>query len=177
MDLAIVQWANSLATHTPGVAYASVFCASVLIFVLGGVAGVVVYRLPRAIRRATLIQIVAAVCIAYVVSQGIGAVAFRQRPFVRDAGVHPLITISAALKSFPSDHTTIAFAIVGALFVRLHRRARIGFCLAAALVGIGRVFAGVHYPTDVLGGAVLAALVAWVVYRTFPPGKTTHASQ
>ncbi len=74
---------------------------------------------------------------------------------------------SAALPSpdpsFPSDHATAAFAIAVAIFLR-HRKAGTLALILATLVSISRVALGTHYPSDVIGGALLgtaAALVLW----------------
>ena len=66
--------------------------------------------------------------------------------------------------SFPSDHATAAFAIAVALLLR-HRRVGWVALAMAAVISISRVAVGVHYPSDVLVGAMigaLAALVLWV---------------
>lgn len=78
------------------------------------------------------------------------------------ADAHLFIARSAD-PSFPSDHATAAFAIAVALFLR-HRKAGWLALGMAALVSIGRVAVGTHYPGDVLAGAAigtLAALALW----------------
>jgi undecaprenyl-diphosphatase len=64
--------------------------------------------------------------------------------------------------SFPSNAATIAFAFAfGAFFI--NRKAG-GLLLAMATVlAFARVYVGVHYPSDILGGAAIAALTAWIV--------------
>lgn len=87
----------------------------------------------------------------------------RPRPFIADpTGVH-LFAKHAADSGFPSDHATVAFAIATAIFLRDRRWGGV-VCALALLVAIGRVAIGVHYPTDVLAGALLgcaSALTIW----------------
>ncbi|KJY36963.1 membrane protein [Streptomyces sp. NRRL S-495] len=61
--------------------------------------------------------------------------------------------------SFPSNHTVIAFAAAAALFL-VDRRIGAVAAVAAVLMGASRVWVGVHYPHDVLVGAVVGVLVA-----------------
>jgi membrane-associated phospholipid phosphatase len=77
-----------------------------------------------------------------------------------------------ARRSFPSGHTSAAFAgavFTGEVYARLHpdRQSRHwvrgGGLALAALTGYARVRAGHHFPSDVLAGAALGALVGWVV--------------
>ncbi len=72
--------------------------------------------------------------------------------------------------SFPSGHATTAVVFFGFLAYYLaHRRAhgrRIWIYAAATLlmllIGVSRVYLGVHYPSDVLAGFMLGALWLWI---------------
>lgn len=104
-------------------------------------------------------HVVVTVVLAFVTEQLIGFLWFRLRPFAALEGVIKLIEKSATEKSFPSGHATAAFAVAFGLL--LHNR-RWGWAMAvlAAWVAISRVLVGVHYPSDVLAGAVVGGLAA-----------------
>src|SRR5207237_1967379 len=89
----------------------------------------------------------------------------RPRPFV-ELGFQPLFP-HAADSSFPSDHTLIGVALVGPLVVAA-RRLGSSLILIALAIGFARVAAGVHYPSDILGSAVLGLVVdllVWLITR------------
>lgn len=69
-------------------------------------------------------------------------------------------------QSFPSGHTTTAFALATVLSF-LSPRWRVPVFGVAALVGVSRVVLGMHYPSDVLGGAILGTLGAYGVRWAF----------
>ena len=80
----------------------------------------------------------------------------RTRPFVAHHQIHPLYVVHSS--SFPAGHAATAFA--GAVLLSLLTpRLAPAFLLLATLVGLSRIYDGVHYPTDVLAGAALGALV------------------
>jgi undecaprenyl-diphosphatase len=113
-------------------------------------------------RRATLAAVLsagAALAIAKVISELVD----RARPFVVDSGGVHLFSAHAADPGFPSDHATASFAIATAIFLR-HRGWGVVALAAAAVLSVGRVALGVHFPSDVLAGAALGAAVALALW-------------
>ncbi len=86
------------------------------------------------------------------------------RPFIANGAEVLTLTIPRDA-AFPSEHTTLAFALAVTVF--LHDR-RVGwfFLAGAFLVGISRVMANVHYPIDIIGGALLGTIVAVIIEKT-----------
>ncbi len=62
--------------------------------------------------------------------------------------------------SFPSGHTSSSFAAGVVLYLMLPKKYGVPAMILAFLIGISRLYVGVHYPTDVLAGAVLGTLIA-----------------
>jgi undecaprenyl-diphosphatase len=118
-------------------------------------------------RRATIAAVLSA-GVGLAVAKVLSELVDRARPFVADPqGVH-LFSGHAADPGFPSDHATAAFAIATAIVLR-KRRAGLVALGAAAVLSVGRVALGVHYPSDVLAGAAIggaAALALWL-----PPAR------
>jgi membrane-associated phospholipid phosphatase len=75
-----------------------------------------------------------------------------------------------ASRSFPSGHTAAAVAFAGGVGSVLPT-AGVPLHLLAALVGYSRVHTGVHYPGDVLAGAVIGAMVADVTAGALGAGR------
>jgi undecaprenyl-diphosphatase len=100
---------------------------------------------------------------ALALAQVLSRVVDRPRPFVAHPDQVHLFVAHAADPGFPSDHTTAAFAIGVALLLRF-RTWGIAALVAATVLAVGRVGIGVHYPTDVLGGALLGALTAALLH-------------
>jgi len=78
----------------------------------------------------------------------------RPRPFAVQAAT--LLLRPSHDPSFPSDHATFAFAVAVALFL-VSKRIGVPALILAALIGFARVFAGEHYVTDVIGGALIGS--------------------
>ncbi|MEA3344373.1 MAG: phosphatase PAP2 family protein [Patescibacteria group bacterium] len=75
----------------------------------------------------------------------------RSRPFV-DNNVNLLITHNQA--SFPSGHASFFFAIATIVYL-YNKRIGILFIASAFLISLSRVFCGIHWPSDILAGAVV----------------------
>jgi undecaprenyl-diphosphatase len=85
------------------------------------------------------------------------------RPFATNGrGIDVLIKPTDG--AFPSAHTALAFALGVTVF--MHDR-KIGFLflMGAVVIGVARILANVHYPVDVLGGALVGMLVAVLIER------------
>lgn len=92
----------------------------------------------------------------------IGHIYFEPRPFVTHK-VH-LVIEHAADASFPSDHTTGAFALSLA-FLFFHRKIGIGMISFAFLTGFSRIYVGHHYPFDALGSIIVSLIISSIVYK------------
>ncbi|WP_231571488.1 undecaprenyl-diphosphatase [Gordoniibacillus kamchatkensis] len=127
--------------------------------------GVIVYWFIRTeSNRRMIVQAVTAACLALGVSGLIGDLFYRDRPFVAHK-VFQLIP-HAANASFPSDHAIGAFVIATTIWLFRKRDGRLWLVLAAC-VAVSRVWTGVHYPSDVVGGALIGIAVAAGVHQLF----------
>ncbi len=110
-----------------------------------------------------------AIAVSGIAAQVIKHLVGRARPklFAVDGAFHfQALSLPDELASFPSGHTTSAFAAAVALgFMR--PRARPWLLAGAVLIGLSRVLVGAHYPSDVVGGAALGSLVSFALARSF----------
>ena len=65
-------------------------------------------------------------------------------------------------KSFPSGHTTSAFACMTPLFFAKKKPVAIGAFVFALLMGISRIYIAVHYPTDVIAGIIVGFIAGCI---------------
>jgi undecaprenyl-diphosphatase len=102
------------------------------------------------------------------VSQLLKLVFVIERPWVLDARIVPLEAALAGATgwSFPSGHTASAVALYGGLFMLTKSAWKRALCvLAAALVALSRLYAGVHTPADVAVSIVVGAILVVVAWR------------
>jgi undecaprenyl-diphosphatase len=99
-----------------------------------------------------------AILVAEGVSGGLKLLLRRSRPAAAEPDPLPLVDLPATF-SFPSGHATVSFACATVLAFAIPRFVVPLYALAA-LIAFSRVYVGVHYPTDVIAGAVLGILLA-----------------
>ncbi|MBU3130466.1 undecaprenyl-diphosphatase [Clostridium tagluense] len=102
--------------------------------------------------------------IALGINHIIGFVYFRPRPYTLHAA-HLLVNPSVD-PSFPSDHATFAFALALPILVVNKYFGRVMIAMSLLLC-FSRVYIGIHYPLDVVGGAIIAYATYKVIQR-FP---------
>lgn len=91
----------------------------------------------------------------------------RPRPWLDVAGLIPLVGTSDP-NSFPSGHTCAAFA-AGLSWCKAlpWKWGRVLAVVLAVCMGLSRMYVGVHYPSDVLAGALVGAFCAWAAGRLY----------
>ena len=108
------------------------------------------------------------VFLAMLVSWGIGELIkllfYTPRPFAQ--GATQLIQ-HAADSSFPSNHAAAFFSVAFALFFIKKKKLGIIFLGVALIVSFARIFTGLHYPIDILGGALIGWVGTSLVYFLF----------
>ncbi|AYV66340.1 undecaprenyl-diphosphatase [Niallia circulans] len=94
------------------------------------------------------------------------------QPFEELLNVNKLIE-KAVDNSFPSDHTILFFSICLSFYL-FKRGIWLFWVILALIVGISRIWVGVHYPMDVFVGAFIATMSSILVYLTLPKLKLTN---
>ena len=158
---------NSLIGRSKFIDMVSYFCAHWLIYVLGAAVlswGAFVLAVIDQSAFIEMIKIlITSMVTAIILSYTIAILWRHPRPIIEFPEIKKLLTTSENWKSFPSDHTSIAFifALV-ACSVGAHAILCGIFLLLALFVAVGRIFVAVHYPRDILGGIAVAGLVVYV---------------
>ena len=89
----------------------------------------------------------------------------RPRPWLTVEGLVPLIAEHDP-NSFPSGHTCAAFAAGLAWAGTCSARwARIAAVVSAVCMGLSRLYVGVHYPSDVIAGALVGLFCGWAAWK------------
>jgi undecaprenyl-diphosphatase len=97
----------------------------------------------------------------------------KPRPFVV-LNIEPLIVINHT-PSFPSGHASAFFALAAALYLFYRKqnfvfknRTVVAIWVLVILMGLARIFVGVHWPFDILGGAIIGILSALFIAKILP---------
>jgi len=164
MDFYFFELTNNLAGRWRILDWFGIFCAEYLIFAMAFViiAWTIFNKKDRRADTVIILEIILAAFFSYFVKIIINLIYFRPRPF----SAHDVNLLIGKISdgSFPSAHTFLSFVIA---FIIYSYNKKLGAVLliSAALVGISRIYTGVHYPLDVLSGIILAGLAVYLVNK------------
>ena len=116
-----------------------------------------------------------AALVALGIGQLIGGAVNRARPYRAMPNVHLLVDKTNDF-SFPSDHATVAGAVAVGLLLTNRRWGIVAVALAVVMA-FTRVYVGAHYPSDVLAGLALGAIVAVTGSIVLVPSLTRLAGR
>lgn len=157
---------NGFAGDSELLDWIAIFGARYLIWIIVGFAIMAVVQLRKGELRIKFKRAFAtglAAAFGIVVNFIISFFVTRPRPYESGLGQN-IYDGTMSMDSFPSEHTTAAFAIAMAVYFWNKKVGRVLLALAA-LVGLSRIFVGVHYPLDVVVGAIVGCTAAYVVVK------------
>ncbi len=120
----------------------------------------VLLLIPRKTNHVGVAAILAVAAGALITNVALKNIVARIRPFEVISGLEILIRAPHDY-SFPSGHTCSAFSAAFVYYRLLPKKWGIAALIVASLIGFSRLYLGVHYPSDVLGGILAGAFAAW----------------
>jgi undecaprenyl-diphosphatase len=162
-DPTLVILLNAFTYGNPLISLLAIFCAVYVPYILLVIMVAYVFLdTKNAYKRGhvAMVALLSGLVARYVVKYFIVLGYTFSRPYVGLKEITLLIPpiITEELKTFPSGHTLFFFALSTVLYI-FDKKLGTFFFVASFLISISRVMVGVHYPSDILGGAVIGILV------------------
>lgn len=154
--------------------YLLIFGAEYLIFFIVAVALIYFLRQPRKIQKQILFFGIIVLPSAYLLAKIAGLIYFNPRPFVEGNFV-PLVS-HVADNGFPSDHTLIS-ATIAAIIYPFNKKISALLWLLALVVGLSRVYVGVHRPIDILASLIIVITITVLIYQIIKNPKYYGSSR
>jgi undecaprenyl-diphosphatase len=166
IDSLLFQYLNGFSNHTKLVNDVIYFFAAQLQYVLGAIL-IFAAIWPRRRLVMPAVALIAAGIARGIEKEIIIHIWARARPSLVLPAVgliKPSMIYGEEYQSFPSGHAIFFFALAAAVY---HYDRRLGWLLyaGATAMGVARVMAGVHWPTDIIGGAVLGIITGWLTVK------------
>lgn len=165
INVQLFRMINNLGKQFEGLNPLMVLISEKMIYLLA--AAVLLYLLSRKpVNRLMVLSGFAALIFAIAIGKIAGLFHSNNQPFAELTDVNKLIDMGVN-NSFPSDHTIIFFTFTVSFWL-FKRRHNYLWVLLALVVGLSRIWVGVHYPADVAAGAIFGAAAAYLAYRQIP---------
>ncbi len=167
LDISVLLWIQNHLRRdwlNPIMVFITHFFGKAGIFWIALTLLLILYKKTRPVGLTSMLSIVINVLAVNVIVKPIVA---RPRPYDVTTALTPLVEHLSDY-SFPSGHTACAFACAVVLFRLLPKKFGIPALVLAFLVAISRLYVGVHYPTDVICGALFGTAAALIACRLMP---------
>ena len=128
------------------------------------IAATILLLIPKKTRKVGIMSGVALLGSLIINNHIIKNIVQRPRPFVTFTDLQILIPTPSEF-SFPSGHTASSFAAAGVFYSNLPKKFGVPAVILAGLIGLSRLYLGVHYPTDVIAGIVMGILLSFMAER------------
>ncbi|MFH1089419.1 MAG: phosphatase PAP2 family protein [Candidatus Uhrbacteria bacterium] len=152
----------SMTKQSVGLSKLAIFGATKLIWLLA--ISILIWEISaKHLEKHSALALILGIGVAWIFQLASAYLLNRHRPFQQNHE-KPLLQLMWRTPSFPSGHTTISCAMAAGVFAQDPVWGSIFFVLAA-LIALSRIAVGVHYFSDIIGGAVLGIGVATVVAR------------
>ena len=167
-NLAIFLSVNGLAGHWLILDWLGIFFAEYFQYVLGLLLlAVIVFSKERTKKLCMAAAAVLSALLARFAVKGLILMFYSNpRPYAGNFSVRQLVsTPGENFQSFPSGHALFFFAAATAIYC-YDKKLGMVFFTAALLISFARIFVGVHWPSDILAGALLGIITGWLAYKT-----------
>jgi undecaprenyl-diphosphatase len=163
MNDQLLLFINGLAGHSHLLDTIVLFFARDLVFIVFATAlfcvGTYIYKKEWQ----PVVYFFASMAVSFILLQLLSMLNVDHRPFMDHHLTQQLS--HAPGKSFPSDHTTVSTAIAaGILIFTKFKKIGVLLLVGAVVIGVSRIYVGVHYPADILGGLFTGLAGGTLVY-------------
>ncbi len=156
-NLSIFNAINSLAGRWGWLDGIFIFCAQWLGYLL--ILFLIILFLKGKNRRGIIVALISAIIARFVFVEAIRYFVYSPRPFLVLENIHQLVGHDME-SSFPSGHASFFFALAMSVYF-FNKKTGLAFLILAGLISIARIFVGIHWPLDILAGAVLGVLTSF----------------
>lgn len=166
MDKFVFLKINDLAGRFGWLDWLAVFFADYAGYILLAVVlGILIFKKTFHARKMVFGALIAAVISRGVIVTVIKSLYYRPRPF-EVLQVTQLIPENNS--SFPSGHAALYFAIAVAIYF-YNKKMGVIFLITSGLMGLARIYVGVHWPTDILAGLMVGVITVLLMRKTKLP--------
>ena len=161
LDICIFSQINGLALKYLWLDTLGIFLAKYLPWVLIGI--LILFLIKDFKKHYKMVCLgVSAAIFARIITEIIRWIWYHPRPFLENQ-VNLLLNHSPT-SSFPSGHTSFFFALSTIVYF-YNKKAGILLFLTSFSIGLGRVFTGIHWPSDILAGIIVGIFSAWLLRK------------